>query len=104
LFISLQLLDCVAPRINFPSAWRNLRDIHLAQGVMISFSFVRFYLLSLKAAGYLNLRLGHLEEGVDMLSKGIAMDNADRLGARQLLATLERPSADIIPFPNAKLM
>lgn len=102
LFIAMQLLDCVAPRINFPAAWRNLRDIHLAQGVMISFSFVRLYLLALKAAGYLQLRLGHYQEGLDMLRKVIAMDSADRLGARQLLNTVDRQSAEIIPFPAPK--
>lgn len=99
LFIAMQLLDCVAPRIHFPAAWRNLRDIHLAQGVMISFSFVRFYLLALKAAGSLQLQLGQHQEGLDMLRKVITMDSADRLGTRHLLNTLERVSAEIIPFP-----
>ncbi len=99
LFIAQQLLACVAPRIDFPSSWRNLRNSHLAQGVMISIGFVRFYLLALKAAGYIQLRLGDFQEGGDMLRKVIEMDAADRLGAKILIEMLDRNSAEVIQFP-----
>lgn len=99
LFVAQQLLTCVAPRIDFPDNWRNLRTSHLAQGVMISIGFVRFYLLALKATGYVQLRLGEFQEGGDMLRKVIEMDAADRLGAKLLIDMLDRNSADIIPFP-----
>lgn len=100
LFIAQQLLACVAPRIDFPSNWRNLRSAHLAQGVMISIGFVRFYLLTLKANGYLQLHLGEREDGTAMLHKVIEMDAADRLGARHLLETLQGPHGDILFKPG----
>lgn len=100
LFIAQQLLACVAPRIDFPSNWRNLRSTHLAQGVMISIGFVRFYLLTLKANGDLQLRLGERDDGTAMLHKVIEMDAADRLGAKHLLETLQGKHADTLSAPG----
>lgn len=50
----------------------------------------RFYLFTLKAYAYLQLRLGHLEEGRDAASKTLALDPTDKVGARVLLDVLER--------------
>lgn len=100
LFIAQQLLQVVAPRIGFPDHWRNVRTLHLEQGVMLSIGFVRFYLLALKAAAYVQLRLGAFQEGKDMLRKIVELDSADRLGAKHLLAMLDNNSADVIPFPG----
>lgn len=96
LFIAQQLLACVAPRIDFPSNWRNLRSTHLAQGVMTSIGFVRFYLLTLKANGYLQLQLGEREDGAAMLRKVMEMDAADRLGARRLLEGIQGTPGDTV--------
>lgn len=99
LFIAQQLLASVAPRIDFPAHWRNLRSAHLAQGVMTSIGFVRFYLLTLKGAGHLQLHLGEHAEGIAMLRKVVEMDSADRLGARQLLETLPPPAGSTESLP-----
>jgi len=51
----------------------------------VSMGMVRFYLLGLKAAGYLNLRLQKWQTAIDMLLKVSELDQADRLGAAALL-------------------
>jgi len=72
-------------RIEFPENWENLSLDHLGVGVMKSMGMVRFYLIALKAAGYINLRLHNFELAQDMLRKVVALDSSDRLGASALL-------------------
>lgn len=81
-------MDVVATDIDFPEHWTSLGFSDLANGVMQSFTLVRFYLLALKGAGYLNLRMGNLQEGVAMLNKVVELDSSDRLGARVLLQAM----------------
>jgi tetratricopeptide (TPR) repeat protein len=50
----------------------------------------RFYLFTIKALGYLHIRLGRSAEGRELLDKMIELDPADRIGARPLLAVLDR--------------
>ena len=52
---------------------------------MISMGLLRFYLLSLKGAGYLNLRLGRVNEGLEILQKLSEVDPHDRLHVKFLL-------------------
>jgi hypothetical protein len=83
-----EAMDAVAPSISFPSHWSRLSFNDLANGVLQSFTLVRFYLLGLKGAAYLNLRLGNIVEGVYMLNKVVEFDSKDRLGARALLQSV----------------
>ena len=80
-----QVMAVIAPSIDFPANWRDLTFRHLANGVLESFTKVRFYLLALKGAAYLNLRLGRRAEAVEMLNMVVEYDSHDRLGARSLL-------------------
>lgn len=50
----------------------------------------RFFLFTLKAYGYLQLRLDGLEEGWAALEKLVELDPDDKLGGRRLLQVLER--------------
>ncbi len=50
----------------------------------------RFYLFTLKAYAYLQLRLGHMEEGRDAALKTVALDPTDKIGVKVLLEVLER--------------
>ncbi len=50
----------------------------------------RFYLFTLKAYAYLELRLGHLEEGRDAALQALALDPTDKVGAKVLLDVLGR--------------
>lgn len=86
--IAFQAMKAVAPSIGFPEDWLKLAFNHLANGVLVSFTLVRFYLLALKGAGYLNLRLGNIADGVYMLKKVVEFDSKDRLGAKALLQSI----------------
>lgn len=50
----------------------------------------RFFLFSLKAYGYLQMRLGNLDEGRRAVDKVLQLDPWDRVGASVLLGVLER--------------
>lgn len=86
LIIAHKALSISGQRLKFPSQWNQLTDAHLGAGALISMGMVRFYLLALKAAGYLNLRLQKWQTAIDMLMKVSALDEADRLGTAALLA------------------
>jgi hypothetical protein len=59
---------------------------------------LRFYLLALKGAAYLNLRLDKLAQGRAMLEKLIRLDPEDRLGAAALLQVVNEVEA--LPILN----
>jgi tetratricopeptide (TPR) repeat protein len=50
----------------------------------------RFFLFTLKGYGYLNLRLGQLDEGRAAIEKLVELDPGDKLGGKVLLSVLER--------------
>ncbi|MBO4227816.1 hypothetical protein [Bradyrhizobium neotropicale] len=54
----------------------------------------RFYLFSLKAYAYLQMRLGNLDEGRAAASKLVELDPTDKIGARVLLDVLQRMELD----------
>jgi tetratricopeptide (TPR) repeat protein len=54
----------------------------------------RFYLFTLKGYAYLQLRLGHLEEGRVAVAKLLELDPSDKIGARVLLGVLEQAGQD----------
>ena len=74
-----------ASRVNFPADWNQLTNAHLGGGALISMGMVRFYLLALKAAGYLNLRLQNWQPAFNMLTKVSELDESDQLGSTALL-------------------
>lgn len=102
--ISMQVMAVLAPRIDFPESWIDLDERALGRGVMRSFSLVRFYLLALKAAAYINLRLSRFDVARAMLQKIVLLDAADRLGARGLLALVSAPGTELMASHPARLM
>ncbi len=54
----------------------------------------RFYLFTLKAYAYLQMRLGNLEEGRAAVMKLLEIEPTDKIGARVLLDVLERTGQD----------
>jgi len=86
--IAEHVMAVVAPSIDFPEGWQRITTANLANGLLHSFTLVRFYLAALKGAGYLHLRCGELETGVRMLNKVIELDSQDRLGAGALLRAM----------------
>ncbi|MDD3517875.1 MAG: hypothetical protein PHQ14_05965 [Chromatiales bacterium] len=95
LLVADRTIMLAARRLGLPADWSELDPLHLGRGAMQSLGLVRFLLLALKAAGYINLRLGRHELGVAMLRQVHALDSADRLGAGALLevvgATIGQP-------------
>lgn len=65
--------------------WRTLTVPAVAAAGARSMSLLRFYLLALKGAGFLCLRLERREEAAERLATVTAFDPSDRLGARFLL-------------------
>ncbi len=54
----------------------------------------RFYLFTLKAYAYLNMRLGDIAEGRAAVDKLLALDPSDKVGAKVLLGVVDRMGQD----------
>lgn len=89
LLVAESALAVAGRRLEFPDTWLYLREANIGAGVMRSMGLVRFYLMALKAAAYINLRLGHTETGKTMLEKLVQLDSHDRIGGRALLELLQ---------------
>lgn len=78
-------LDVAGRRLDLPARWRDLHPEHIGHAVLRSMGLLRFYLMVLKAAGYIELRLGNSAGGQAMLEKLGELDSHDRLGGKALL-------------------
>lgn len=100
---ALQIAECVMntlwPRLKLPDHWTAITPSHLSLAAEQSMGLLRFYLLALKGAGYLSLRMSQFEQGKRMLRKVVELDADNRLGAKLLLDVLEDHNADILTFP-----
>jgi len=85
LLVAESALVVVGRRLEFPDSWLYMREANVGTGVMRSMGLVRFYLMVLKSAGYINLRLGNYKTGQAMLEKLVELDSHDRMGGRALL-------------------
>jgi hypothetical protein len=90
LLVAESTLAVVGRRLEFPNTWHNLREVNVGAGVMRSMGLVRFYLMVLKATGYINLRLGNFNAGKAMLEKLVELDSHDRIGGKALLDVLQQ--------------
>ncbi len=80
----------VGLRLALPDSWRNLSESAVAAAGEKSMGLLRFYLMVLKSAGYLNLRMGNYEMGQAMLEKLVELDSHDRMGGNALLDVLKK--------------
>jgi hypothetical protein len=94
LLVGESTLAVVGRRLEFPENWMYLREANLGAGVLRSMGLVRFYLMVLKATGYINLRLGYLDIGKAMLEKLVELDSHDRIGGKALLDVLYQTMND----------
>ncbi len=78
-------LEVAGRRLDLPAHWQHLHPDHIGHAVLRSMGLLRFYLMVLKAAGYIHLRLGNSVAGVAMLEKLGELDDHDRLGGKALL-------------------
>ncbi|MCU7939572.1 MAG: hypothetical protein KZQ64_02030 [gamma proteobacterium symbiont of Bathyaustriella thionipta] len=85
LIVANRVLRIYAKKLDFPDDWKQISEEHLQAHKKSSMTLVRFYLLALKGAAYLELRLGEEESAVSRLKKILELDSKDRLGAKVLL-------------------
>ena len=85
LIVAERVLNNYAIRLKLPDDWQQLSKKCLAEDNPSSVSGLRFYLLALKGAGYLQLRLGEYDSALLRLKKVLELDEKDRLGARMLV-------------------
>lgn len=69
--------------------WRTLDERRLGAAAANSFGMMRFYLLALKAASVVLLRLGQIDASRDRLVKLAGLDSRDQLGAAKLLEVVD---------------
>jgi len=86
-------MQAAGSKLGLPDDWRNITEPHLGSAALVSMGLLRFYLLALKGASYLSLRLNNIESGLEMLSKLTELDPFDRLHVKFLLdMALEKSS------------
>ncbi|MES9813444.1 MAG: hypothetical protein ABW161_11250 [Candidatus Thiodiazotropha sp.] len=85
LLVAERVLQVFSKRLGLPGDWHNLTEMQIGNGVMVSMAMIRFYMLALKGAGYLELRLGEYESAMARLNKVVELDSKDRLGAQASL-------------------
>ena len=78
-------LAVIRPLIDFPEDWRDLQQSHINDAPANLLTQVRLYLFTLKAIGFLNMRLEYLDVSQCIFEKLVGLDSKDRIGARGLL-------------------
>ena len=78
-------LVIIRPKISFPEDWRELQLSHINDAPANLLTQVRLYLFTLKAIGFLNMRLENLDLSQGIFEKLVALDSKDRIGAKGLL-------------------
>jgi hypothetical protein len=84
LVVASRAMGVVASRLNFAPAWNDVAVDDIARATADRADLVRFYLHALKGAGYLYLRLGNIEAGLQRLDHVARLDEKDRIGAKAL--------------------
>lgn len=87
---TLKALAVIRPLVGFPDDWRELQLEHLQTAPTGLLTQVRLYLFTLKAIGFLHMRLGLLDESQGIFEKLVALDSKDRIGAQALLDLLNQ--------------
>jgi hypothetical protein len=85
LLVADRAMAVAGRRLELPEEWQRLHPEHVGHAVLRSMGLLRFYLMVLKAAGYIHMRLERLQTGRAMLEKLVELDSHDRLGGKALL-------------------
>ncbi|MDP3009996.1 MAG: hypothetical protein Q8N30_13130 [Methylococcales bacterium] len=80
-------LAVIRASIDFPEHWQDLQQQHLDSTPNLT--EVRLYLFTLKAVGFLNMRLHRLELSEQIFEKLISLDSKNRIGAQALMDLLK---------------
>lgn len=82
-------LAVIRASIDFPEHWQDLQSKHIDNVPEHLLTQVRLYLFTLKAIGFLTMRLHQLELSQQILEKVISLDSKNRIGAQALLDVLK---------------
>lgn len=88
-------LVVIRPSIAFPEDWRDLQISHITEAPADSLTNVRLYLFTLKAIGFLNMRLERLDVSQAIFEKLVGLDSKDRIGAQGLLELVIKRKTDV---------
>lgn len=106
LHVAERAMQLAARPLGLPSDWRLLDEAWLGSAAAISFGLLRFYLLALKAASIVMLRLGRIADSRVRLMKLALLDSRDQLGAGKLLELVDEfqgPSDTTEALPELNL-
>jgi hypothetical protein len=100
--VAERAMDICARRLELRCSWEQLTLRTLSGGVIRSMTLTRFYLMALKGAGYLQLRMGETRSGLARLEKVEELDVQDRMGVRTLvqIARQELRRQELEAHPN----
>lgn len=102
--VAERALQISGHHLGLPADWNQLDESWLASAAAVSFGLLRFYLLALKAASIVLLRLGHISASRDRLIKLAALDSREQLGAAKLLEVVDEfKDAPVPPDADASL-
>ena len=101
LFVAERAMQISGQTLGLPPDWKQLDETRLGSAAANSFGLLRFYLLALKAASVVLLRLGDIAASRTRLIKLAALDIRDQLGAAKLLEVIDQfqrfePESDLI--------
>ncbi len=86
LIVASRAIGLSAAQLQLPTDWRALSKDDLDRAAAVSMTLIRFLLLALKGAGYLELRLGNAAGALERCEKVMEMDTCDRLGVSELVS------------------
>ena len=89
LVVAERAMQLSGRHLGLPTDWRLLDETRLGSAAANSFGLLRFYLLALKAASVVLLRLGQITESRARLIKLSSLDSRDQLGAGKLLEVVD---------------
>ncbi len=88
-------LVVIRPSISFPEDWHDLQLSHINEAPAELLTKIRMYLFTLKAVGFLNMRLENLDLSQSVFEKLVELDTKDRIGAQGLLELVVKRKTDV---------
>jgi tetratricopeptide (TPR) repeat protein len=88
-------LTVIRSTIAFPEDWQNLQTSHITDAPAALLTHIRMYLFTLKAVGFLNMRLKNLDLSQAIFEKLVELDSKDRIGAQGLLELVIKRKTDV---------
>lgn len=89
LHVAERAMELSGRQLGLPREWQRLEETQLGTAASSSFGLLRFYLLAMKAACIVMLRLGRIADSRARLQKLATLDSHDHLGAAKLLEVVD---------------